>query len=75
MHIGGTDTMVHVPMTSLIQKPGHVTNGMMHRCKHKGTRPPAGIGSSRDCGAVHLGNTDEHCKLMYEAKHLGCAVP
>ena len=70
MHIGGTDTIVHDPMMSPIQNPGHITNGMMHRCKHNGTRPPAGMGSSRDCGAVHRGNIALQCILMYEAKHL-----
>merc|ERR1739845_317396 len=41
----------------------------MHKCRHKGTRPPAGIGSSRDCGAVHLGNILEQCILINDEKH------
>ena len=72
MHMGGTDTMVHVPMISPIQKPGHVTSGMMHKCKHSGTRPETGESSSCDCAAVHLGKIDEQCMLMYDAKHLKC---
>jgi hypothetical protein len=31
------------------------------RCRHIGTRPPAGIGSLRDCGIVHRGNMEEQC--------------
>ena len=58
--MGGTETMVHVPMMSPTQKPGHVTSGIMHKCRQRGTRPPAGIGSSRDCGAVHLRNIGIH---------------
>ena len=58
--MGGTETMVHVPMMSPTQKPGHVTSGIMHKCKQRGTRPPAGMGSSRDCGAVHLRNIGIH---------------
>ena len=69
--MGGTDTMVHVPMISPIQKPGHVTSGMMHKCKHSGTRPETGESSSCDCAAVHLGKIDEQCMLMYDEKHLG----
>ena len=28
------------------------------------------MASSRDCGAVHRGNIEEQCMLIYEAKHL-----
>lgn len=68
--MGGTETIEQVPMISPIQNPGHMTKGTMHKCKHMGTRPPTGIGSSRDCGAVHRGNIEEQCMLMYDEKHL-----
>ena len=68
--MGGTDTNVHEPIMSPIQKPGQVTKGMMHKCKHIGTRPPAGIGSSLDWGVVQRGNIEEQCILMYDEKHL-----
>merc|ERR1719480_677485 len=48
VHIGGNDTNEQLPSKSPIHNPGHITNGMMHMCKHIGTRPPVGIGSSRD---------------------------
>jgi len=35
------------------------------KCKHIGTRPPAGIGSLRDCGVVHLGKIAEQCTLKH----------
>ena len=71
--MGGTETMVHVPMMSPTQKPGHVTSGIMHKCKQRGTRPPAGMGSSRDCGAVHLRNIGIHLigKRLLRFAHRG----
>merc|ERR1712060_15851 len=54
---------------SPIQKPGQVTSGTTHKCKHMGTLPPAGIASSRDCGEAHRGKTEEHCMLIKEEKH------
>lgn len=64
VHIGGTDTIEQLPIKSSIQKPGHITSGKIHMCKHIGTRPPTGIGSSRLWGVVHRGNIDEHIMLM-----------
>ena len=39
------------------------------RCKHIGTRPPAGIGSLRDCGVVHLGKIAEQCTTKHCLLH------
>uniref|UniRef100_A0A7S4QRA6 Uncharacterized protein n=1 Tax=Alexandrium monilatum TaxID=311494 RepID=A0A7S4QRA6_9DINO len=70
VHMGGMETIEHGPRMSFTQKPGHMTSGKMHKCKHMGTRPTNGCGSSRDCGSVQRGNTDEQCMLMYAEKHV-----
>merc|ERR1712083_407312 len=68
VHMGGTDTIVQVPMMSSTQKPGHMINGRTHRCKHMGTRPMA-AGSSYPCGAAHFGNNEEQCILRKAVPH------
>ena len=57
---GGTDTDEQLSNKSSTQKPGHITNGMTHVCKHTGTLPPTGTSSSRPCGAAQRGKTEEH---------------
>ena len=69
MHIGGTETAEQLPIRSSIQKPGHITSGRIHMCKHIGTRPPVGMVSSRLCGVVHRGKSEEHIMLIYDEKH------
>ena len=69
MHSGGTDTAEQLPIRSSIQKPGHITSGRIHMCKHIGTRPPVGTVSSLLWGVVHRGKREEHIMLMYDEKH------
>ena len=64
VHMGGTDTVEQLSNKSLTQNPGHITNGKTHICKHTGTLPPTGTISSRLCGVVHRGNTEEHIMPM-----------
>ncbi len=39
------------------------------KCKHIGTRPPAGMGSLRDCGTVHRGKTAHRNMKNTQSKH------
>ena len=68
VHSGGTETVEQLPIRSSIQKPGHMTRGRMHMCRHTGALPPTGTVSSRLCGVVHRGKRDEHIMLIYDEK-------
>ena len=46
----------------------HDCANWLTRCRHIGTRPPAGIGSLLDCGIVHRGKTAHHTKLRFQSK-------
>ena len=59
-HKGGTETVEQLSGKSQTQRPGHITKGRTHMCKHTGTLPPTGMISSRLCGVVHRGNTEAH---------------
>ena len=69
VHIGGTDTVEHPPSKSSTHKPGHNTKGNTHICKQTGALPPTGMTSSRLCGVVQRGNTEEHIIPIYAEKH------
>ena len=68
VHIGGTDTDEHPSNRSSTHKPGHITKGNTHMCKQIGALPPTGTSSSRLCGVVQRGNTEEHIMPIYAEK-------